>query len=544
MLFKQSDADLLDAHLQALMQVELFTIPFYLTAASSISTSAAEGSTALQSLQQEVVSVAVQEMYHLQQASNLCNAFSVDPALEPLSLPAGQEILVPHLDPNNMKFYVKMGNLPDVIAGMIQVEEPDPDPGPVTPNKDVTYRSIADLYAATLELLSEYFTVYGKLPAALDPYFDPGRQQIGYGAFPTRFNYNQILTRVDALHSINAITDQGEGNLVAPENLGLLYGTDGKVREEYQGLESDRFVKWDVYTHFWRFNDVNAQLAKLPSGSFYTGDGTKSPDLPSWAPPLATLQSAMTTIWSFLFDQLAEGLKTGNLPPTNPDPSLPGFNNTMIAFKYLIPMVWQYGVVPSFNYTAGVTGQQAQDAMDQVDPYCLFHWDAKSAGIRAANPDKLNACQGLNLCAGLGWGGVATAAANGACALADTHTCVGSNTCSLQGGCGYFSSNSKGLLPPEEQWIPGANTGAETGGCQTPISPRQVFHDYPDSKFPEGWEDLKPLRNTGVWDRARSLMAMKLNVSSLPTPLSGSSNSVDYDGTKRRAAVTPSSTKS
>jgi len=449
MAFLKRDAELLFKHLQALIDVELFTIPLYLTAASSVSSSAADASSEIQSLQQEAVSVAVQEMYHLQQACNLCNAFDVSPVIPQLELQAGVKTLVPHLDPNDQPFYAELGNLPAVISALIEVEAPDDDPKPVTPNEQVTYRSIADLYKATLELLANYLNTFAQTPAALDPYFDPGHKQVGYGAFPTRFNFNQIKTRADVMNTINAITDQGEGTLVAPQNSPFLFGSDGKVRPEYQGLPADRFVKWDIYTHYWRFTDIQSKLAGVPASSFYSGNGQKSPDLPSWAPPLATLQSAMTTIWSYVLDVMQSGFAAGNLPVNNPsDPSLPGFNSAMIAFKYLIPMVWQYGAVPSFAYTSGVTAQDVQKAMDAVDPWCLYHWDAKSSQVRAQYPNDLNVCQGLNVCAGRGWGGIATAAGNGACALADTHTCTGSNSCNGQGGCGYFSSLDGKTLPP------------------------------------------------------------------------------------------------
>jgi hypothetical protein len=544
MAFQKPDAELLYQHLQALIDVELFTIPFYLTAASSVSSSAADSNSDVQALQQEAVSVAVQEMYHLQQACNLCNAFDVTPRIPHLEIEAGVKTPVPHLDPNNAPLVAELGNLPAVIAALIAIEAPDDSPDPVVPNEKVIYRSIADLYKATLELLAAYLRTFERIPAALDPFFDPGHNQIGYGAFPQRFNYNQIQTRLDVMNTINAITDQGEGTIVAPKNSPFLFGSDGKVRPEYQGLPADRFVQWDVYTHYWRFEDINTKLASVAPSNFYQDNGQKSPDLPAWAPPLATIQSAITTIWSFLLDTMQAGFASGNLPANNTaKPALPGFNSAMIAFKYLIPMVWQYGAVPSFTYTGGVTAEQVQNAMDAVDPWCLFHWDAASSAVRAQYPNDLNTCQGLNICAGRGWGGIATAAGNGACALADTHTCTGSNSCTGQGGCGYFSSLSDGtLLPPSEQWVPGQNTGAGSGGCQTPVATKQVFHNYPDSSFPTGYEYLEPLRTTFVWDRARALLAQKLGVESLPTPIAKTMDDIDYDGTKRRAAVTPSST--
>lgn len=537
MTFRQEDARLLFKHLQALIDVELFTIPLYLTASNSTRTTA---DASAQQLQMLATSVAVQEMYHMQQACNLANSFSVTPEIPRLSLKAGEKILVPHLDPGNRAFYAQLGNLPDTIDAMIQVESPDDSGEPVVPNEAVTYRSIADLYEATLKLLADYWREFEKVPASLDPHFTPNHRQVGYGAFPSRFRFNQIKQRPDVLETINAITDQGEGDTVAPPNSPYKYGTDGKVLPPYQGSQSDRFYKADLLTHFRRFNDIKEGLGANPQGNYYQANGIKSGDLPSWAAPLETIQDAINTIWSFLLDILQTGFASGHLPENNPKhPKLPGFNSTMVSFKYLIPMVWQYGACPSFIYRENVTAQDVQNAMDAVDPWCLFHWDAVTAQFRTEHADQLNACQGLNDCSGRGWGAISTEPGNGACATADTHTCVGSNTCSHQGGCGYFSDDGNNHpLPESEQWIPGQNTGTSSGGCQTPIATRQVFHHYDPMPFP----DLASLEGTSVWDRARALMAQKLKVSQLPAPVSKKVGNVNYDGDQRRANTTPSST--
>jgi len=148
-------------------EVEFFTIPFYLTAVYSF-TSQALNNSELFKLQQKTLSVAVQEMYHLQLACNLANAFGVTPEI-PNNLPlnAGEPILVPHLDPNKQPFRATLGNLPAVIEAMIEVETPDPDHTYPEPNEDATYPSIGDLYYATLQLTKEYNDALSK--NTLDP---------------------------------------------------------------------------------------------------------------------------------------------------------------------------------------------------------------------------------------------------------------------------------------------------------------------------------------------------------------------------------------
>lgn len=541
MAFRQEDASLLLKHLQALIEVELFTIPLYLTAANSLRSDLPENDPAFK-LQGLATSVAVQEMYHLQLACNIANAFDVTPVFPKLTLNAGEKILVPHLDPGDQPFYAQLGNLPDTITAMLEIETPDNSGQTVTPNPDVTYHSIADLYSATLQLLSAYWATFKDVPASLDPHFTPGHNQIGFGAFPLRFKYNQIEQRTDVMNSINAITDQGEGNSVAPANSAyrFQYGTNDKVSEAYQGSKSDRFYEQDLYTHYYRFQQIKDNLGTDPQAAYYQSNGDVDPNKPDWVPPLDRVQNAINVIWSFLLDTMEQGFASGNLPQNNPtQPNLPGFGSAMVSFKYIIPMAWQWGACPSFVYLENITAQDVQDAMDEIDPWCLYHWDATTAQLRIDHADQLNACQGLNQCKGLGWGAIATQRGDGACATADTHTCVGSNSCARQGGCGYFSEDDKQhLLDESEQWVPGQNVKAGWGGCQTPISTGQKFFNYGTSSS-DPFPDLNAkYAGTSVWDRARDLFG---NGQSLPAPVTKQVGKWNYDGTTRRSYITPSS---
>jgi hypothetical protein len=163
---------------------------------------------------------------------------------------------------------------------MIEVETPDESGQPVTPNPEVTYPSIGDLYSATLQLLSSWWATFKDVPAGLDPHFTPNNRQIGFGAFPSRFNYNQIAQRTDVMQSINAITDQGEGNTVAPANAAYKFqrGVDGNVLPPYQGTQSDRFYQQDLYTHFHRFVEIKDNLGDDPQAAYYQANGDVAPE--------------------------------------------------------------------------------------------------------------------------------------------------------------------------------------------------------------------------------------------------------------------------
>ena len=578
--FTDRDAQMLRDHLHALAQVEFFTIPLYLTAVYSL-TDAAEsyspdgGQTyPLSDLQQKTLSVAVQEMYHLQGAFNLASAFDVVPQIrgEYRTFMAGEVLTVPHLEPGGEALRTMLGNLPSVIDAMIAVEKPDEDGGDFPPpNREVEYPSIGDLYHATLVLLEGYLATHSQVPHSHDPHFMPGHHQVAYPTFQSRYQYNAIDQRTDVTAVANAIADQGEGREVMPEDSQFFRsgaaaaeacGATGDevecaVLPEFQPKAGTRFAQYDGVTHFCRFLDIQKTLLgadwpnRVGGPVFYEADGHRSPDLPDWARTMTfeQVQDATNTLWSYLVDLMVRGFQDGTLGPNSGGQV--SFSSVMTGFKYAIPLIWQFGHCPSWVYRRGVTVEEAQQAMDTIDPLCLFHWDEVTAQVRADHPDQKNACQGLNQCKGLGWGGLGTQSGDGACATADFHTCQGGNSCSHQGGCGFLSTDPKNpddYLPCSEQWIPGANTGASTGGCQTPIGTLQVFdRAYTDpSKIPPPLADcqkIPQLTAHNVWDEARNLLAQRLGttVGQLPTPKTERTRDIDYDGTKRREAVAPTS---
>jgi hypothetical protein len=571
------NAELLKLHLQAVVAVEFATIPLYLTSVYSFTNEALsyspDGSSFPYSdIQQEALSVAVQEMYHLQGACNLANVFQVTPVIPQMSLVAGQEIEIHALEyaegpDKGQSMKVKLGNLPDVLKYMLAIERPDPSPKPdFKPNKDVKYDSIGDLYHATLILIRQYLEAYSGESIEDDPHFNPGDNQIAYGAFPTRYWFNKIdppeldnqyqHPRSIMVQLINAITEQGEGNKVAGRAGGPFQSVteDGVVPPPYnQKGTGGRFHDYDNLTHYKRFQEVQSKLKDLASqvsGDPFYAAGTPWPDpLPSWVPDYKVLQDALNVLWSYMIDLMQTGFKRGNLEPAYIGPisqQPPAFFDVMLSFKYVIPLIWQHGYCPSFEYEANVTRERAQKAMDDVDPYCLYHWDATTVAVRAKaamgqDGFRKNACQGLNACQGQGWGGLATGVGTGQCATADFHSCQGSNSCKYQGGCGFLSPN----LSYQDQWDPGQNTAAKTGGCQTPISAKQVFDRT--ASIPSSWPttpwDLNKLKGTSVWDHARAIVARSLNQPDAP-PIVASQKigNVNYDGTTRRKLISATST--
>ena len=556
-------------HLQAICAVEYYTIPLYLSATYSFSiaamnssvqytpTDACGGSPGQQPLfwwlQQKTLSVAVQEMYHLQCASNIANAIDFHPSLDPAIFDwAGP---VPHLP--NVKG-IGFDNLEKVLDVLIGIETPADGPFP-PPNEQVEYDSISALYHATLTLLDLVMAHEGQLQfeSAANTALPPGEwgDQMDYQTFATRYKYTVVKSRNDIAQLANAISWQGEGAGVVKnfhikfphlaqvlrqgENL-----KDGDIPVQYQSAAGSRFARFDCVSHYERFKQLKEMITgnveysqaaqSLPAGRrVFNSIGKPDPDRPSWVADAAALKNCLNLAYSYLLDVINQGMiKGGGLDPSKPSNFT--FTSVMTAFKYLLPQLWQWGDVPDYHYEAGVTDEQLQAAFDKADPLCLYHWDAATIALRKDQPKDLNVCQGLNTCKGLGWGALGAKAGDGACATADLHTCSGGNACANMGGCGFTVSG----VPCLELWAPGANECKAHGGCQVPISPLQVF----SGSLPSDCTTNPAKAGDNVWKMARQLLATKQG-GTLPSPQAPvEKDGVDYDGAKRRASLTPTST--
>lgn len=570
----------LHAHLNAICAVEFYTIPLYLAATYSFSiatsnstyqyvpTDDCDGSKNQQNLffwmQQKALSVAVQEMYHLQCASNIANAVGFSPQLDPSIFDWNGP--VPHLP--TVKG-VGLNNLPNVLDVLIGIETPNEGAFP-PPNMEVSYDSISALYHATLVLLDKAVMIEKLFPLEPGPIIPNAKataqtqapNQMDYLTFQSRYVYTVVNCKRDIAHLANAVSFQGEGAGVVADfatkfpNLAKVLqagddGSSGMIPKQYQSARGSRFARWDCESHYDRFvalkamidgnTDYAAAVAQLPAGrSVFNQLNAEDPDRPAWVASAGAIDTCINLAYSRTLDIINQGMiKGGGLDPANPGTGYT-FTEIMTSFKYLMPQLWQWGQVPSFTYVPNVTDAQLQAAFDEADPLCLYHWDSVTAKIRAERPKDLNVCQGLNTCKGLGWGGLGTQPGDGACASADIHTCVGGNACTHQGACGFIATDKSGQpLPCADLYVPAFNSCTGKGGCQVPISNKQVF----SSDLPASCTGRTVKKGDKVWDEARKLFEQNEKLKTLPTPRTQQSNGgVDYDGDKRRAAVTPTST--
>jgi hypothetical protein len=429
-----------------------------------------------------ILSVAIQEMLHVELSANLCNAISgvvdftgTDGSLAPIY----DADHVPCVEvPPDLRKLVKLGPLnKDAIELLKWIEHPlppNPDP-PLNPNPETKYRSIGEFYYALQHgIETQWANLY---PQTGDPQPDDLKQK---DDFQQRLNklYQKLklLLRADysfsveiygqsadaekkADSAIEAIVDQGEGTSSdSHKQVNPAFVPTGDPAVE---------VSLDKWTHWERFDQISKVMDEVAIETYEVIDNP--------TPAQKTLQDALKrvlelTMSSFL-DSLNQGF--GSKDALDLD-SMAGIGNRIVE-------VWQAGALPDFTYVV-------------YEP-----------------PQYPHACQGLNACAGQGVGGSGTVAGDGYCATAWYHSCGQTNKCKGQGGCGYAVDRQH----PDDfdvNWLPNENQCNAKGGCGAPIPVLQKFNTqtkYPPIA-PEKYPDGDPCGGADVWDRARKLLAEKV----------------------------------
>lgn len=233
----QWDISHLQQHLQSAIDLEFWTVPFYLSVMYSIK----DPSHWVYRLIQSVV---YQEMLHVELACNVANAYGVSPTF---NAPVYQGTTIPHLnfslDPSNpiqnySPYTAEIGPLDlEHINAMCLIEYPEwlTDK---TPNiqEDVTdYGSIGEFYDAV------------EVGACELVYNLKGNQnQINkFQNFYNKFKYPTITSDggqglSQALNLIKAITDQGEGKTEG----------DISIPQQYQNTADGFEESWSHFTKF------------------------------------------------------------------------------------------------------------------------------------------------------------------------------------------------------------------------------------------------------------------------------------------------------
>ena len=434
--------------------VELFTIPLYITAAQSIKKN---GTVTLDlpdnpnyqtTAKNTIMSVAVQEMFHLTLACNLANACGVMPVLTPPNYNAAPPgCLAP------IKNLPLKGNLNTLIDTLLAIEKPDTnykydpdsgrpiidDKGPVKPNE--SYGSIGDMYHALAYGINKWWkdirAAAKKQKVDLDEY-----QKTTFSSKYTKVDTIKDIS--SAMNAIGAIVEQGEGN-----------GVEGFMPKEYIPTSNTaQFHDEDEVSHYVRFQAIQKAL-KSKVITCYSATNT----IQDAVKDQKQLTEAYSTLMHFLQETFnARGSSV----------SLRGMGDIGV----IASNIWAKNVEPAWTFHA--------DAYEHV-------------GLV-----ELHVCQGLNVCAGHGYKNSGSMPGDGDCATV-SHACQFTNDCRSQGACGYPGKTSNKKRARNE-WEPGANNCAALGGCQSPIAPVQY---YPADKS-------NPHQKKHVWDVARALFEERM----------------------------------
>lgn len=425
-------------HLQWAIEVEFYTIPLYLTAAYSIKPASRKSLTVeLERIEpasapdveptvvketygvfETVMSVAIQEMYHLMWACNVAKSLGM-----PIHIQAPDMTKLPtHLKIASgiAAGYEGVGNLAKVIDLLVAIEKPDPKysypvdkndpitnfPGPTAPGETV-YDSIGDMYHALSYGINELWDDLHD-----DAYNDFQKVMIAssYPGVPA------VTTLSTALNAIGAICEQGEGT-----------GVEGSIPGEYIPNQQS-YEDADKFTHYERFIAIQKSIDTIKDHLYAPTTGaTDDKD-----------QKELTQNYSMLIYNLNNSYQIKGSVLNTPGMDQMAVNIMNMMAKGVFP-TWSFD--PNIDYTPAL---------------------------------ELHICQGLNSCAGHGINGSGTMAGDGDCATVN-HVCQGANDCRGQGACGYPGQTKVG--GPNNVLLPGSNACKGLGGCQSPISVWQVFKD-------------------------------------------------------------------
>jgi hypothetical protein len=561
---KAIDKSALYAIAQAAVNVELFTIPLYMCTLYSIQgthqikakdqsyfkgrlwpgcATTANPTTANETAFNIIFSVFIQEMLHLQLASNIATAIGASPSFTSLMLQDANNgwtcygptnTIIPHIvdlrdlkAPNN-SLVVNIAALTEPQVNLfLAIEEPDDVARkhivkgkyfPTVPFADwevwftetnlPMFGTIGALYQCYYDYLNlrysdgtslwQYVTVSSRQRDLFNVQVAGGHPAREYPGFEASLSSLQTIADM-----MDAITDQGEGSTLI-KTAQNLKDVEEKYRSSDPALQQDypsytdagkpapsrdaaaRF-KNDGKDHFERFQEVLALLDKggivtwtdwFEAGNTWKKEDLQAPDynpndnpkLPSTAAIAKALNAlaapAVRAANHTLISKVAAGAIAGvttvlneywkSQDPSNPvafpSPSMGGTGDRMAICWAL------FGEAPDLSL-----------GVDPIVPGQLYH-----------------ACQSLDF----------TVLGTNQCAAPEVfHTCIGSNKCKAQGGCGFVQKTTGGgicghamgtrgplsagscVTPPSDVLYsaPSDNKCGTFGGCAVPISASQVF---------------------------------------------------------------------
>jgi len=310
------DLDALHAHLQSAVDLEIWTIPYYLTVMYSIKDPSDDA-------YQLIQSVVYEEMLHAQLAGNISNAYGQIPTVES---PQYVGRTVPHLcfrldEPNPTRIFnpysAELGPLDEKRMNtmcLIEYPEWDTQRTPDLRPRIEEYGSIGELYTALRVGMTE-----------LRDHLRGGVRQLDFfRQFFVDLSQQTITLEGDAgLHQaltlVDVITDQGEGQTQG----------DADIPEEFRNTADGFEESWPHFRKFMTLRESN----RLPA----TYDGV--PDPPVGSPGYIAQERLQEDFVAFR--EVLENLYRGG--------ESHHFGSVMAKLGGDVLTCWQNGAIPKFS---------------------------------------------------------------------------------------------------------------------------------------------------------------------------------------------------
>ncbi|GAA0569032.1 ferritin-like domain-containing protein [Halomonas salifodinae] len=234
---------------QLALQVEFTTIPVYLSALYSISDTESH---AYQTLR----SVAMEEMFHVNQAANIVVALGALPKFTGDAVPVYPGYL-PKANPKTTPMVGLFRASPDVFSNVFAAIESPAQYG--APPQGDNYDSIAQLYGALITAVNAY---PGNPFRTTDV---PGRQRTNIYLGKFGGNVNEVVDKESFHAAVNEIVEQGEGTVPPEKPLVPVesFGTYNHYGKRTDGTYGPILGTPYEMSHFLKFREV-----ALDSGNF------------------------------------------------------------------------------------------------------------------------------------------------------------------------------------------------------------------------------------------------------------------------------------
>lgn len=313
-------------HLEYAVNLELWTIPYYLSVMYSIRDASDPAFRLVQSVVNE-------EMLHAELAANVYNSFQPTRPLRLGPFHYTREGGVPHLnfalDPVAIRKYgapdARLGGL-DLprVSTMCLIELPEAHPPDLDPHRE-SYATIGDFYTALRYGMSEHASdVRGNR-----------RQHDYFGNFYRDLSHTTVTADgaaglTQALELVDVITEQGEGRTNTDEDIPADY------RNTADGYDSS-------FSHFRKFNAIRDDLLSGRGPDTYVADPARTDD-----EPLRVLAENFAELIRSV-QEMFNGVRRHRAAHDGDD-GIP-FGGLMPTVGANVLTCWRSGLVPRFSNT-------------------------------------------------------------------------------------------------------------------------------------------------------------------------------------------------